>query len=416
MTKKFADLMPLSFEDVLIYPCISNVNSRKDVELNVNFDFTHKVKQWKPIPIMSANMDTITGIDMAYELAKHNLIAILHKYVSIEEIRILFDKIDFFNHRMLQIDFLNPKQEDIKFLTEEGLLPTLSKKSVYIIEEEAKKKLKAEYDSIVNKKLKDLSVYKDNSIFIDHRNIFISRGTSKDDKVKLTERIKKEPRIQSICIDVANGYRNDVFDYIEELRNGLCENKIMMVGNIATPDALIKYDSIGVDIAKCGIGQGSACLTRVKTGVGVPQLGMILELYKTKINSKLSINICSDGGCTIPADIAKAFVGGANFVMIGGMLAGHQECPGDIVEIDGKKFVRFSGMAASESQWNGVPEYGTDEGKTVFRPYKGKVKNTINDILGGLRSTCTYTNSQSLADLKYAQFVRSNIQENRVFS
>lgn len=412
MNKKFAETLPLDFNNVLIYPSLSNIDSRKDVELNTNFDFVHKQKNWCPIPIMSANMDTITGINMAYELVKHNMIAVLHKYVSIDEIKKLFDKIDLFNEKMKKINFKKPTENDIKFLIEEGLLPTLIEKDS-LVDKEKKMILEKEYKASVNKKLEDLSK---SLVYIDYRNVFVSRGTSKEDKVKLEERIKFEPRILSICIDVANGYRNGVFEYIEELRNGLCENKILMVGNIATPDALIKYDSIGVDIAKCGIGQGSACLTRVKTGVGVPQLGMILDLYSEREKHKLNIKICSDGGCTIPADIAKAFVGGADFVMIGGMLSGHKECPGDIIEMDGKKFVRFSGMAASESQWNGVPEYGTDEGKTVFRPYKGKVKNTINDIFGGLRSTCTYTNSKSLKDLINAKFVKSNIQENRIFS
>ena len=154
----------------------------------------------------------------------------------------------------------------------------------------------------------------------------------------------------------------------------------------------------------------SACITRVKTGVGTPQISLI-DMIKDK-----GILICSDGGCKNEGDIAKAFVAGADFVMIGGMLSGHKECPGSIEEINGKLFKRFSGMAAKESQHNGVPKHGTEEGKTVMIPYKGKVYHKLLDIEGGLRSSCTYTNSKNIQELKKAELVITTEQENKVFS
>lgn len=340
--EKIESQIYLDFDDVLIKPCISQVESRKAVELTREL-----VNGWKPIPVMSANMDTVTGTEMAYALAKKNWIAVMHKYVDKPEIKELYDKMETEN--------------------------------------------------------------------IDFRNVFFSRGTSENDRNKLIDRLEFEPRISSVCIDVANGYRQSVFDYLDRLRNGVCKDKVLMVGNVATPDAVEAYAKIGVDIVKCGIGPGSACITRVQTGVGVPQLTMVLETTQA-VHGKYDTLICSDGGCRRPGDIAKAFVAGADFVMLGGMLAGHNECPGEITYAGGKKLKRFSGMASRQSQWNGVPMYGAEEGKTVFIDAKGPIEDTLNEIEGGLRSTCTYTNSSGVMALKQARFIRTHVQENRVFS
>lgn len=354
---KLEDTLYLDFIDVLIKPRVSEVESRTEVDLRVDMHSDKPyMKNWKPIPIMSANMDTVTDIKLAFELLRFNLIPVLHKYVSVEDIKILFDKIDEYN------------------------------------------------------KTHDES--------IDYRNLFISLGTSDNDKIKLITRLEQEPRVKSVCIDVANGYRKSVFEYIENLRTTSCKDKILMVGNVATPDAVIKYDSLDVDIVKLGIGPGSACTTRVQTGVGVPQISTILESKKalSNVSSKKTF-ICSDGGCKVYGDISKAFCAGADFVMLGGMFAGHEECPGTKETINGEVLKRFSGMAAKESQWSGVPDYGVEEGKTVFIKYRGEVKHTILGMLGGLRSTCTYTNSENLQDLiHHGVLIRSNVQENKIFS
>lgn len=442
----------LDFKDVMIKPCISSVESRSDVDLKMHFEHMEAeyIKSWKPIPVMSSNMDTVTGIRMAYELAKHNMIPVLHKYVSLEQIKILFDKIDNFNQKIKFIDFNKPSKSDIKFLEEEGIVNHLDLNLIEDLNNEGIEEIIENHQKNIQQKLKEL---KSDNFAIDYRNIFISRGTTELDKEKLEERLEKEPRIQSVCIDVANGYRESVFKYVKDLREGFCKDKIMMVGNVATPDAYSKYSQIGIEIVKCGIGSGAACITRVQTGVGVPQLSMILKIktfieeerlhlineidhyemkqfkgentpisqkeYRNKIfkiRAPGQTMICADGGITIPGDIAKSFVAGADFVMLGGMFAGHQESPGKFENVDGKKMIRFSGMAAKESQWNGVPEYGTAEGKTVMIPYRGKVKNTIQNILGGVRSTCTYTNSKNITDLSKATFIRVNAQENRIFN
>lgn len=173
----------------------------------------------------------------------------------------------------------------------------------------------------------------------------------------------------------------------------------------------------GADIIKVGIGPGSVCTTRVKTGVGYPQLSAIIECADAAHG--LSGHIIGDGGCKVPGDVAKAFGGGADFVMLGGMLAGHDESGGEIVEDNGKKYRLFYGMSsqtAMDKHAGGVAEYRASEGKTVKVPYKGKVSETVKDILGGVRSTCTYVGAAKLKELsKRTTFIRVQEQENQIF-
>ena len=174
----------------------------------------------------------------------------------------------------------------------------------------------------------------------------------------------------------------------------------------------------GADIVKVGIGPGSVCTTRVKTGVGYPQLSAIIECADAAHG--LGGQIISDGGCATPGDVAKAFGAGADFVMLGGMLAGHDESGGDIVEKNGKTYKLFYGMSsetAMDKHVGGVAEYRASEGKTVEVPYRGKVETTLQDILGGVRSTCTYVGAQRLKELtKRTTFIRVEEQENRVYN
>ena len=155
----------------------------------------------------------------------------------------------------------------------------------------------------------------------------------------------------------------------------------------------------------------------MKTGVGYPQLSAIIECADAAHG--LGGQIISDGGCTTPGDVAKAFGAGADFVMLGGMLAGHDESGGEIIKKKGKPFRKFYGMSSStamEKHVGGVADYRASEGKTVEVPYRGKVESTIHDILGGLRSTCTYVGAQRLKELtKRTTFIRVAEQENRVY-
>ena len=216
---------------------------------------------------------------------------------------------------------------------------------------------------------------------------------------------------------MANGYSEYFTDVIKQVRDAWPDS-VIMAGNVVTGEMTEQLILSGADIVKVGIGPGSVCTTRLKTGIGYPQLSAVIECADAAHGLKGLV--CSDGGCVAPGDVAKAFGGGADFVMLGGMLAGHDECLGEPIEKEGKKYKRFYGMSSSEAMKKyagGVANYRSSEGKSVDIPYKGPIENTVLDILGGLRSTCTYVGAPQLKELsKRTTFIRVNQQMNEVFS
>ena len=241
-------------------------------------------------------------------------------------------------------------------------------------------------------------------------------GISEDEIKKFAELYTANSNINKLCVDVANGYQEQFITTIKKLRDQF-PNVTIMAGNVVTPEITEELILSGADIVKIGIGSGVFCETRIKTGVGYPQLSATIECADAAHG--LNGLICSDGGCNNPGDIAKSFAGGADFVMIGGMLSGHDESDGKIVTKDGKKYIESYGMSSETAMNlfnNGMPEYRTSEGRTVLVECKGPVAKTIQDILGGLRSTLTYTGSKSLKNLsKRSTFVRVNQQYNDKF-
>lgn len=246
--------------------------------------------------------------------------------------------------------------------------------------------------------------------------IALSTGIGSTDEEKIQKIVDKHPRINFLCIDVANGYSENFVDFVKKIRKNF-PDKTIIAGNVVTGEMVEELILAGADIIKVGIGPGSVCTTRLKTGVGYPQLSAIIECADAAHG--LGGHIISDGGCKIPGDVAKAFGGGADFVMLGGMFAGHDESGGEIVEENGKKFRLFYGMSsqtAMDKHSGGVAEYRASEGKTVKVAYKGAVATTVKDILGGVRSTCTYVGASQLRELsKRTTFIRVLEQENRVF-
>lgn len=247
--------------------------------------------------------------------------------------------------------------------------------------------------------------------------IAVSSGIGSADSKKLAAIFNQHPQLKFICIDVANGYSEHFVNFVKKTREQY-PDKIIMAGNVVTGEMVEELLLAGADMIKVGIGPGSVCTTRVKTGVGYPQLSAIIECADAAHG--LGGQIVSDGGCKIPGDVAKAFGGGADFVMLGGMFAGHTESGGKIIEINGEKFKQFYGMS-SETAMNkhvgGIADYRASEGKTVEIPYRGAVENTVQDILGGLRSTCTYVGASRLKELtKRTTFIRVQEQHNEVFS
>lgn len=247
--------------------------------------------------------------------------------------------------------------------------------------------------------------------------IALSTGTGRNDAKKVADVMAANPKLNFICIDVANGYSEGFVNFVKLMRKNY-PDKVIIAGNVVTGEMVEELLLSGADIVKVGIGPGSVCTTRVKTGVGYPQLSAIIECADAAHG--LGGQIVSDGGCTTPGDVAKAFGAGADFVMLGGMLAGHTESGGDLVERNGQKFKLFYGMSsetAMQKHVGGVAEYRASEGKTVEVPFKGDVDDTVQDILGGIRSTCTYVGAPRLKELtKRTTFIRVTEQENRVFT
>jgi GMP reductase len=337
----------LDFNDVLISPRPSSLNSRKEVTLTRTFEFPKSSTNWTVLPVIASNMDATGTIPMAKALARFDASGALSKY----------------------------------------------------IENKAQKKFFGGQDS---------------------RHSFFSMGITHDELDRLRA-VSRRVRITKISIEVANGYIEALSTFVAAVRREF-PSAIILAGSVCTPDGTTNILRAGADIARVGIGSGSVCITRRVAGVGYPQLSAAIECSEAA--HSLGGFICSDGGCTVPGDICKAFCAGADFVMLGGMLAGHDECDGHIkYRRSGSRKIpvsmEFYGMASDIAQrkhYGGRPAYGAAEGKLVSVPYRGAVAGTFSEILGGLRSMMTYIDAADIASIPgRARFVRVGKQLNAVF-
>jgi len=350
---KLENDVKLDFQDVMFRPKRSTLSSRNEVVLEREITFNNGYR-WYGVPIISSNMDTIGTFEMYKALSKHKIITCFNKHYSVE-------------------DFQN-------FLAEQ----------------------RAKTDNP--------------SFMLDERYFMLSSGISKKDSERLEELIRMlRPRF--VCIDVANGYMEAFVEFVKEFAKTHPEI-IIACGNVVTreiAEELIIHCK--AHIVKVGIGSGSCCTTRLKTGVGLPQLSAVIECADACHG--VDGFIISDGGCVHPADVSKAFGAGADFVMLGSMLAGHDQCAGEIIQEGEKKFKLFYGMSSETAQnkhHGGVAHYRSAEGRTVKVVYKGDVNDTILDILGGIRSTCTYIGARRIKDIsKCTTFMRVNHQINTVY-
>ena len=249
-----------------------------------------------------------------------------------------------------------------------------------------------------------------------YKNIALSVGIKKEDFENLDKLLKEFNFIKFICIDVANGYSERFSKFIKSVRDKY-PTKTIIAGNVVTADMTQELVLNGADIVKVGIGPGSVCTTRIQTGVGYPQLSAVMECADAAHG--LGAHIIADGGCTCPGDVAKGFGGGADFVMLGGMLAGHDEGRGKVVKSNGSKYIEFYGsssLEANKKHYGGLSDYRSSEGRIVRVKYRGKINDTISNILGGIRSSCTYVGAPSLKQLsKCTTFVRVSSQFNDTF-
>ena len=367
----------LDYKDVLIRPKRSTLTSRKEVDLFRRFTFKNydphfEHESWEEhhydgIPIMAANMDGVGTFEMADALADQGIFTCLVKTYSETEL----------------VNYFDSENEDHMFIRSDNVAMSIGIR------------------------------YEDEMKF---RNVYEQVGYN----------------LKYVCIDVANGYTERFVEFIKNFRMNY-PHIVIIAGNVVTADQTQELILNGADIVKVGIGPGSVCTTRIQTGVGYPQLSAVIECADAAHG--LGGHIIADGGCSTPGDVAKAFAAGADFVMLGGMLAGHDQGGGEVFErawlsneldsqtgeriVDNQYFVKFYGMSsksANDKHFGGLKEYRSSEGRTVLTKYKGDVNITIQDILGGVRSTCTYVGAAKLKNLsKCTTFIRCNDTHNRVF-
>lgn len=364
---RIQDDVKLDFNDVLICPKRSELKSRSEVQLIRDYHFRNSKKCYSGVPIMAANMDTTGTFETAKALAEISggpLMTAVHKHYTTDEWLNFANSFNSNGVENAEVGSTKPE-------------PTVNALS----------------------------------------NIAISAGTSLADIETVRAVLDKVPAIQFICLDVANGYSQFFVDTVRKVREEF-DGKTLIAGNIVTAEMVEELLMSGADIVKVGIGPGSVCTTRKKTGVGYPQLSAVMECADAAHG--LRGHIISDGGCTCPGDVAKAFAGGADFVMIGGMLAGHDQSGGELIERNGKKYKLFYGMASKTAQTKhrgGLADYRASEGKTITIPYRGDITNTVRDILGGLRSACTYVGASKLKELsRRATFIRVRRQLNEMYT
>tara|TARA_B100000575_G_scaffold237315_1_gene199461 strand:- start:184 stop:1230 length:1047 start_codon:yes stop_codon:yes gene_type:complete len=246
--------------------------------------------------------------------------------------------------------------------------------------------------------------------------IAVTCGSTDESFELLNRKMATDKGLKMICIDVANGYREVFLNFVKKVREAFPE-KIIIAGNVATREMTEALILAGADVVKVGIGPGSVCTTRKVAGVGYPQLSAISECADAAHG--LNGHVMSDGGCSSPGDVAKAFAAGADFVMLGGMLAGHDESGGELIEGIGGSYKSFYGMSsakAMETHYGEIADHRAPEGKEVRVPYRGPLEFTVQSILGGLRSACSYVGARRIKDLpKCTTFIRVSMTTNEVF-
>ncbi len=367
----------LDYNNVLIRPKRSVLESRSEVLLNRQFVFRNSEKDIKNfdldvdfdgIPIIAANMDGVGTFQMADVLAEYGIMTCLTKAYDVMEL----------------VSFFDIDDQDTNRRTE---------------------------------------------------HVAMSIGITEVDEHKFRSVYEMtDGKLKYVCIDVANGYTERFVDFIRDFRNQYSDI-VIIAGNVVTADQTQELILNGADIVKVGIGPGSVCTTRIKTGVGYPQLSAVIECADAAHG--LGGHIIADGGCTTSGDVVKAFAGGADFVMLGGMLAGHLQGGGEVITkfyetnevsvednffepvYEKKQFVQFYGMsskAANDKHFGGLKNYRSSEGRDVLIPFRGNIGPTIQDILGGIRSACTYVGASELRSLnKCTTFIMCNDTHNRVY-
>lgn len=322
----------LSFDDVLLVPRFSSIESRKEVSIGNNFS-THENFR---IPIISSPMDTVTSSEMAIAMSKMGGLGILHRYNSIEEQALLCKEV----------------------FTSEGLCAA-------------------------------------------------AIGV-KDDYLERARRLYSSG-CTIFCIDIAHGHHISMARALEKLKNEFDDRVHLMAGNIATAKGFIDLSKWGADSVRVGIGGGSICETRIKTGHGIPTLQSVFDCAHAKEEGDLITTIIADGGIKNSGDIVKALAAGADFVMLGSLLAGTTEAPGEIIDYHGQKYKNYRGMASKEAQmsWTGI--VNSEEGVSAKVQWKGTVSDVVSSLEKGIRSGFSYSGATNILQFQMvSQFIKQS--------
>ncbi|MFV0423963.1 MAG: IMP dehydrogenase [Bacilli bacterium] len=447
----------LTFDDVLLLPHYSEILPRDvllDTKLTKNISLS--------TPLVSAAMDTVTESEMAISMALNGGIGIIHKNMSVnqqvEEVEkvknydILINKYPFYINEKSDVykavDMMDAYQISSIIVVDEDkcLKGILTRKDVKYVEDysdcvtkhmskevisvgeniNAEMALDIVYKTklskipVVNennvlvglvtmKTLKKYDLYPNRSVDVNGRLICGAAVSVNDSTIERVEALVNAG-VDVIVIDSAHGHSKSILDMATTIKKKFDVD--LIVGNVVTAEAVEALASCGVDCVKVGVGSGSICTTRIISGVGAPQLSAVMECVKAA--KKVGVTIIADGGVRYSGDVVKALAAGADAIMLGSIMAGHDESPGEVISIDGKKYKSYVGMGSEVAMERGggdryfqskVKKY-VPEGIEAVKEYKGAVDDTLYQIIGGIKSGLGYLGAISLEKLvEHAEFV-----------
>ena len=440
----------LTFDDVLLVPRKSTVLPK---EVDCSTMLTKNISL--EIPIMSAAMDTVTESDMAIALARQGGIGVIHKNLSIDQQALMVDKVKRYESGMIRNPITLDKNKTIseaRQLMEQysiGGLPVLSGDKLVGIITKRDIRFEANLDTLVKDRMTSenlITVTSDTSNdeakkilqkYRIERLLVVDKNNKLDGLITVKDLTKKEEfpfstkdkngrlrvaaalsvrddwqdridalvkvGVDAVVMDTAHGHSQFVLDLVKKIKNKFPKLDLI-AGNVATPEATQDLISAGADCVKVGIGAGSSCTTRIVAGVGMPQLSSIIDCAEVGI--KNNIPIIADGGIRYSGDIAKSLAGGASVVMLGGMLAGMDESPGETIVYEGRRYKSYRGMGSLAAMKEGGGERYFQQEKDELKlvpegiegmvPFRGPVNNTIFQLIGGLKSSMGYCGAKNI--------------------
>ena len=459
----------LTFDDVLLVPRRSSVLP-KEVDCSTNLTKNITLN----IPVMSAAMDTVTESEMAIALARQGGIGVIHKNLSIEDQALMVDKVKRYESGMIRNPITLDEEKtvrDAKQLMEQysiGGLPVLSKGKLVGIITKRDIRFESNLNTLVKNRMtsknlitvdSDTSNEDDKKILQKHRIerlLVVDKKNNLDGLITVKDLTKKEEfpfstkdkngrlrvaaaisvredwqerikalvnvGVDAIVVDTAHGHSEFVLKLVKEVKKEF-PNLDLIAGNVATPEATEDLIKAGADCVKIGIGAGSSCTTRIIAGVGVPQLSAVMDCAQVGIKNK--IPIIADGGIRYSGDIAKSLAAGANVVMLGGMLAGMDESPGETIVYEGRRYKSYRGMGSLAAMKEGGGERYFQQEKDELKlvpegiegmvPFRGPVNNTIFQLIGGLKSSMGYCGAKDLKSLyenkKFIEISSAGVKE-----